>query len=18
CARPPSWDINFGYYSDLW
>nr|MOV37847.1 immunoglobulin heavy chain junction region [Macaca mulatta]MOV37852.1 immunoglobulin heavy chain junction region [Macaca mulatta]MOV37856.1 immunoglobulin heavy chain junction region [Macaca mulatta]MOV37864.1 immunoglobulin heavy chain junction region [Macaca mulatta]MOV37873.1 immunoglobulin heavy chain junction region [Macaca mulatta] len=18
CARPPSWDINFGYYFDLW
>nr|MOV41045.1 immunoglobulin heavy chain junction region [Macaca mulatta] len=17
-ARPPSWDINFGYYFDLW
>nr|MOV39462.1 immunoglobulin heavy chain junction region [Macaca mulatta]MOV45862.1 immunoglobulin heavy chain junction region [Macaca mulatta] len=18
CVRPPSWDINFGYYFDLW
>nr|MOV44254.1 immunoglobulin heavy chain junction region [Macaca mulatta] len=18
CARPPSWDINSGYYFDLW
>nr|MOV88721.1 immunoglobulin heavy chain junction region [Macaca mulatta] len=18
CARPPSWDINFAYYFDLW
>nr|MOV41894.1 immunoglobulin heavy chain junction region [Macaca mulatta] len=18
CARPPSWDFNFGYYFDLW
>nr|MOV46037.1 immunoglobulin heavy chain junction region [Macaca mulatta] len=18
CARPPSWDFNFGFYFDLW